>query len=169
MANLAELNAMAPQDFTATLGGVFEHSPWVAARAASRRPFDDVAGLHRALCAVVDEASEAEQRALLRAHPDLAGRMARAGTLTPDSAAEQAGLGLDRLLDEEFERFDSLNRAYREKFGFPFIAAVRRHDRHSLLAAFEVRLRHDPTSEHRVALDEVALIARFRLQALAWT
>ncbi|WP_428390479.1 2-oxo-4-hydroxy-4-carboxy-5-ureidoimidazoline decarboxylase [Lichenicoccus sp.] len=167
MADLADLNAMAPDDFTATLGGVFEHSPWVAARAARHRPFDDVAALHRALCAVVSEASEAEQRALLQAHPDLAGRLARAGTLTPDSAAEQGGLGLDRLSSDEFERFDSLNRAYRAKFGFPFIAAVRRHDRQSLLAAFEARLRHDPASERLVALDEVALIARYRLQALA--
>ena len=166
MVDLAELNAMPAERFAAVLGDIFEHSPWVAERAAADRPFADTAALHGAMCAVVARAGESEQLALLRAHPDLAGRMARSGTLTPHSAAEQAGLGLDRLPDALFARFEALNRAYRETFGFPFIVAVKRHDRDSLLAAFENRLGHDPASERQVALDEVGVIAGFRLAAL---
>jgi 2-oxo-4-hydroxy-4-carboxy-5-ureidoimidazoline decarboxylase len=107
-----------------------------------------------------------EQLALLRAHPDLAGRAARAGALTNASAAEQSSAGLDRLDDEEYERFGRLNAAYREKFGFPFIIAVRRHDKTSILAAFEARLGNTPAQEMDGALAQVAEIARSRLAGL---
>lgn len=149
--------------FVARFGAVFERSPWVAERAWDHRPFADADTLHAAMVAVVAAAGSDEQLALLRAHPDLAGRLARAGALDAHSAAEQAGLGLDRLPAAEYERFDALNRAYRARFGFPFIVAVRRHDRASLLAAFERRLQHDPATERRAALAEVAVIARLRL------
>lgn len=149
--------------FVARFGAVFERSPWVAQRAWERRPFADTDALHAAMVAVVETAGSDEQLALLRAHPDLAGKLARAGALDAHSAAEQAGLGLDRLPAAEYERFDALNRAYRARFGFPFIVAVRRHDRASLLAAFQRRLEHDPATERRAALAEVAAIARLRL------
>jgi OHCU decarboxylase len=115
---------------------------------------------------VVAHAATGEQLALLRAHPDLAGKAARAGTLTSASTQEQAGAGLDRMSDAEFARFERLNTAYREKFGFPFIVAVRRHTRESILAAYETRLRNDRATEMAIALAEVGLIARFRLAAL---
>jgi 2-oxo-4-hydroxy-4-carboxy-5-ureidoimidazoline decarboxylase len=115
---------------------------------------------------VVAEASEAERLALVRAHPDLAGRLARAGALAPASAGEQAGLGLDRLSDEEFDIFEALNTAYREKFGFPFVIAVKRHTRASVVAAFRTRLEHTADQELRTALAEIDMIARFRLEAM---
>ena len=163
---LDDLNRADAGGFTEALGAIYEHSPWIAARAASARPFGDGAALHAAMADVVAGASEAEQLGLVRAHPDLAGRLARAGGLQSSSAAEQAGLGLDRLPDEEFEQFDTLNRSYRERFGFPFVIAVRRHTRASVLAAFRRRLQHDSAEELRTALAEINMIARFRLDAL---
>jgi OHCU decarboxylase len=152
--------------FLDLVGPVFEHSPWIAERAWASRPFADAETLHGALMQVVAHAATGEQLALLRAHPDLAGKAARAGTLTSASTQEQAGAGLDRMSDAEFARFERLNTAYREKFGFPFIVAVRRHTRESILAAYETRLRNDRATEMAIALAEVGLIARFRLAAL---
>lgn len=171
---LDELNRASPDAFVAALGGVYEHSPWVAEAAAALRPFADPAALRAAMAAAVADAPHARRLTLVSLHPDLAGRLARAGDLQPDSAAEQAGLGLDRLDDAEFERFAALNLAYRERFGFPFVIAVRRHTRASVLAAFATRLRNDPATELRTALAEVDAIAGFRLHALldggaAWT
>lgn len=160
------LAALDHASFLALAGPVFEHSPWVAQRAWAARPFDGVEALHRAMMRVVASASADEQLALLRAHPDLAGKAARAGTLTADSTREQAGAGLDRMDAAAFARFERLNSAYREKFGFPFIVAVRRHTRASILAAYEGRLGNDRETEMRAALAEVGLIARFRLEAL---
>ena len=160
------LNALDHAAFMARIGPIFEHSPWVADRAWSARPFNGVDGLHQAMMQVVAAASADEQLALLRAHPDLAGKAARAGTLTADSSQEQAGVGLDRLSDAEYVRFDRLNTAYRETFGFPFIVAVKRHTRDSILAAYETRLKNDRTTEIKTALAEVGLITRFRLDAL---
>ena len=125
---LEALNRASRDELEHALGGVFEHSPWIAARALEARPFASVEALHAAMVAVVRRASRDEQLALLGAHPDLAGRAARAGALTNASAAEQSSAGLDRLDDQEYERFGRLNAAYREKFGFPFIIAVRHHD-----------------------------------------
>ncbi len=159
-------NALDRTAFLAQAGPVFEHSPWVAERTWVARPFDGVAGLHHAMMQVVEAASADEQLALLRAHPDLAGKAARAGTLTADSTQEQAGVGLDRLSDDEYARFDRLNTAYRHTFGFPFIVAVKRHTKESILAAYETRLRNDRAAEIRTALVEVGLITRLRLDAL---
>jgi 2-oxo-4-hydroxy-4-carboxy-5-ureidoimidazoline decarboxylase len=166
VATLESLNRASRDELEQTLGGVFEHSPWVAARAADARPFASVEALHAAMVAVVHRASRQEQLTLLRAHPDLAGRAARAGALTSASASEQSSAGLDRLDDEEYERFGRLNAAYREKFGFPFIIAVRRHDKHQILAAFEARLGNTEAQELETALAQVFMIARFRLAGL---
>jgi OHCU decarboxylase len=114
----------------------------------------------------VRRASREEQLALIRAHPDLAGKAARAGAMTAASVAEQSSAGLDRLTDEEYARFERLNAAYRETFGFPFIIAVRRHDTHGILAAFETRLRNGVDEEIQTALAEIAEIARVRLDAI---
>jgi 2-oxo-4-hydroxy-4-carboxy-5-ureidoimidazoline decarboxylase len=163
---LPAVNRMTAAEFREALGGVFEHSPWIAERAWAARPFASVAALHAAMTRAVREASQEEQLALLCAHPDLAGRAARAGELTAASRAEQSGAGLDRLSDAEYERFGRLNAAYRAKFGFPFIIAARRHDTAAILAAFERRLGHTREAEIEAALTEVADITRLRLDAL---
>lgn len=166
---LDALNRMDRAAFTNALGRVFEHSPWVAERAWASRPFATVDALHAAMRAIVHQAPRDEQLALLRAHPDLAGKAARAGTMTVASVAEQASAGLDRLSDEEYERFGRLNAAYREKFGVPFIIAVRRHDRASILAAFETRLGNTLEQEIETALAQVFEITRLRLDGLVAT
>ena len=161
--SLEELNTLDRAGFAAALGTIFEHSPWIAERAWDRRPFADDDDLMNAMLAVVDAASVDEKLALIRAHPDLAGKAARAGALTEHSTAEQAGAGLDRLSDEEFRRFHRLNNAYKARFGFPFVIAVRGHTRETILAAFETRLINDQAAELAEALHNIGLIARFRL------
>ena len=160
---IERLNRHDEAGFVDEVGSLYEHSPWIAALAWQRRPFPDRGTLHETMQRIVGEAPRARQLDLIRAHPDLAGRLARAGGLGAHSAGEQTGLGLDRLGDLEYERFDRLNRAYRARFGFPFIIAVRGHTRESVLDAFEVRLRHDEEYEIAVALDEIGRIAGFRL------
>jgi OHCU decarboxylase len=156
-------------DFVARFGGVFEHSPWIAERAydagAIAEPLAAQA-VHAAMCDVFRKASHAERLGVLRAHPDLAGRLAMADALTADSKAEQAGAGLDRLTPEEHARFTELNTRYMRDFGFPFIIAVKGHDRHSILAAFEERINHPVEEEFEVACGQVERIAGFRLAAL---
>jgi len=164
--SLETLNRMGRAEFAQVLGTVFEDSPWVADRAWGSRPFGSVATLHTAMEAAVRGASRAEQLALLRAHPDLAGRAARAGAMSTDSVAEQGAVGLDRLTDEEYERFNRLNRTYGDRFGFPFIIAVRRHDKAGILAAFERRLGHGLEEEVEAALAQVFDITRLRLERL---
>jgi 2-oxo-4-hydroxy-4-carboxy-5-ureidoimidazoline decarboxylase len=164
--SLDAVSRMSRRDFVAALGSVFEASPWVAEHTWEARPFAAVSALHDAMAAAVRAAPPAERVALLRAHPDLAGKAARAGAMTADSVGEQATAGLDRLSDEEYERFDRLNRAYRERFGFPFIIAVRRHDKASILAAFERRLTNGPDEEVETALAQVLDITRMRLDRL---
>ena len=159
---LAAINGLDRAGFVAALGGIFEHSPWVAERAWAARPFADIGALHAAMVAVVQRAAAAEQLALIRAHPDLGTRLGRAA-LSANSASEQAGVGLDRLTDEEFARFQSLNSAYRQRFGFPFIITVRHHTREGIVSAFERRLRHDAEAERAAALVEIGEIARYRL------
>src|SRR5262249_54523957 len=160
------VNALGHAEFTAALGRVFESAPWVADRAWASRPFSSVDRLHAAMVAAVRQAPRDQQVALLRGHPDLAGKAARAGAMSASSVGEQSSAGLDRLTDEEYERFDRWNRAYRDKFGFPFIIAVRRHDTSSILAAFERRLGHGREQEVEAALDEVFDITRMRLDRL---
>jgi 2-oxo-4-hydroxy-4-carboxy-5-ureidoimidazoline decarboxylase len=163
---LHALNTLDRAAFARALGAVFEQSPWVAERAWTARPYAQLRDLHAAMVAAVRGAPADEQIALLRAHPDLAGRAARLGAMSADSVAEQASVGLDRLTAEEYERFHRLNAAYRERFGFPFIIAVRGRDKASILAAFEGRLGHTREQEVEAALAEVAAIAWLRLEAL---
>jgi 2-oxo-4-hydroxy-4-carboxy-5-ureidoimidazoline decarboxylase len=163
---LAALNHAGQEEFTAALGTVFEHSPWVAEAAWPAAPFATIRELHAAMVAAARAAPEERRLALIRAHPDLAGRVARSGTMTAASTAEQGSAGLLDLSDAEFECFHRLNTAYRERFGFPFIVAVRRHDKTSLLAAFERRLQHSREVEIEAALAEIFAITALRLEAL---
>ncbi len=160
---LDQLNALAPDDFTAALADVFEHSPWVPQRCASQRPFADVEALHRAMCHVVATAGADAQLALIRAHPELAGKAAVADQLTAASRVEQQGAGLDRCTPQEFGRLTELNDAYQARFGFPFILAVRGHTRQSVLAALEARLSSAPEAEFAEALRQIERIAWLRL------
>ena len=164
--SLSTLNTAPPDVFVKTLGGLFEHSPWVAQAVCDRRPFASWDALHAALVEVVAQAAPERQLALIRAHPDLAGKAALAGEVTAASQQEQAGAGLDHLSDDEYRRFHRLNAAYRERFGFPFILAVKGRGKKSILEAFENRLNNDPTTEKTRALAEIADIARFRLETL---
>ncbi|HEX8527332.1 2-oxo-4-hydroxy-4-carboxy-5-ureidoimidazoline decarboxylase [Allosphingosinicella sp.] len=143
------------------MSALFEHSPWVEERAALRSSSGD---RHADLMAVVHDATPEEQLALIRAHPELAGKAAVDGSLTEASAAEQASARLDRLTQEEFARFQALNAAYREKFGFPFIICVRRTDKADILAAMESRLANDRDTEVTAALDEIGEIVQLRLK-----
>jgi 2-oxo-4-hydroxy-4-carboxy-5-ureidoimidazoline decarboxylase len=163
---LETLNGMSGDNFRRALGDVFEHSPWVAERAWPARPFATLDALHTAMAVAVRQASRHEQLALLRAHPDLGGKAARAGAMTDASVAEQSSAGLDRLSHEEYERFERLNTAYRTKFGFPFVIAVRHHDKRAILEAFGERLGHTVEQELEAALAQVCDIARVRLDGL---
>lgn len=166
MASIPEVNGLDRDAFVALLGGVFEHSPWVAEGAWAQRPFGNVDDLHRAMVAVAGAAPEAARLTLLQAHPDLAGKLARGGGLTAASTAEQASAGLDRLADDEYDEFTALNDAYKARFGFPFIIAVRENTKATILDAFKRRLNHDRPAEFAAALAEVAKIARFRLDGI---
>jgi 2-oxo-4-hydroxy-4-carboxy-5-ureidoimidazoline decarboxylase len=157
---LEELNRMDREAFTAALGWIFEGSLWVAERAWAKRPFQDVATLHQVMAMEVAAAGRQAQVALLRAHPDL-GTRAR---MSDASVGEQAGAGLDRLTPSEFEVLQRLNGAYREKFGFPFIYAVKGSTKHDILRALEARLAGDPPAEHATALAQIYRIAQFRLE-----
>lgn len=158
-----EIMALSDDAFADRLGFLFEHSPWVVERAARRRPFAD---LHAGLMQVVVEASHDEQLALVRAHPELAGKAAVDRALTVASAAEQASAGLDRLSPAEFDRFHALNAAYRERFGFPFVICVRKTNKAGILAAMQRRLANDRDAELATALAEVGEIVRLRLEDL---
>lgn len=148
--------------------GVFEHSPWVAERAWKRGAFRSADELHAAMMAVVREASRAEQLALIRAHPELAGAEAAAGRVTPDSTGEQGRLGFTSLNREEVLSMQALNRAYRDKFGFPCIVALRLHaSRESVRQEMQRRLANDAETEIEVALEQIGHIARGRLDKLA--
>ncbi len=162
---LAELNRMDRNAFVAALGGTFEHSPWVAERSAGDRPFASIGALHAAMVAAMERALPSEQLALLQAHPELAGKAAIRGELTADSTREQGGAGLDHCSPSELARITDLNRRYVAKFGFPFIVAVKGHDRHGVLKEFARRVEQDRATEFPEALRQVARIARFRLEA----
>ena len=164
--DLAELNALDENAFAGALGALFEHSPWVARAALHRRPFASVGDLHAALEAAMRAAPRARQVALIRAHPELAGRKARAGELTEASTGEQARAGLDRLSAAELQELKAVNRAYRERFGFPLVVCVREHTKASILAWGRARLRHPSDDEVAIALDEIAKIAGLRLRDL---
>ncbi|MEQ9335312.1 2-oxo-4-hydroxy-4-carboxy-5-ureidoimidazoline decarboxylase [Thalassobaculum sp.] len=160
---LDALNRLDDAGFVAALGGVFENAPWVAEAVLPGRPYGSLAFLHAAMSAAVRDAPAERRLALLRGHPDLAGKAARAGAMTDESKAEQAGAGLDRLTEAEYDRFHELNAAYQAKFGFPFIVCVRRHGKESILRSFERRLAHTPEQELAAALEEVLRIGALRI------
>ena len=161
--SIDDLNRMAVSDFTTRFGDVAEHSPWVAESAAGARPFADRDAVADAFAAALRGAARDEQLAVLRAHPDLAGRAAVSGDLTEDSRREQAGAGLDRLTPEEFDRFTALNAAYKERFAIPFIFAVKGATAAMILAAFEERIANGREVEVENAIDNVCRIMRFRI------
>jgi 2-oxo-4-hydroxy-4-carboxy-5-ureidoimidazoline decarboxylase len=159
MTTLENINSLPRADFVKELGWIFEHSPWVAEQAWRLRPFPNIDALHAALVTQVDQATHDQQLALLRAHPDLGARV----RMSEASTEEQAGAGLDRLTPEEFDRLQSLNGSYREKFGFPFLYAVKGSRKHDILAALAQRVNSSPQEEFREALRQVYRIASFRL------
>ncbi len=164
MISLAQLNAASAGDFITLLGGIYEHSDWVPQAVVRQRPFPAPENLRWSMQVAVDAAPAEMKLALIRAHPDLAGKLARAGTLTAESTREQAGLGLDRLTDAEYDQFQSRNERYRTKFGFPFIICARLTSKQGVLDAFEKRLENSRESEIAEALSQIHEIARLRLQ-----
>jgi len=163
---LADLNARDHRGFVLALEGIFEHSPWVAEGAWSKRPFTSFDALYRALVDEMRGAGESAQLALIRAHPQLAGKAALRGELTRDSRAEQSGAGLDRCSEDDLARLKQLNGAYEAKFGFPFVVAVKGLDRAAILARFAERLKRDRTTEIEEALQQIERIAWLRLRAV---
>jgi 2-oxo-4-hydroxy-4-carboxy-5-ureidoimidazoline decarboxylase len=164
--SLDELRHLDTARFVELFGGVFEHAPWVAEQAVDAGPFHTIEALHGAMVEALRRAPRERQLALIRAHPHLAGRAAIAGELSAASSAEQAGAGLDQCAPTEFERFHKLNHEYQEKFRFPFILAVKGKTRAEIIAAFEQRLDNLPGAEFDEALNQIARIARFRLEDL---
>jgi 2-oxo-4-hydroxy-4-carboxy-5-ureidoimidazoline decarboxylase len=163
---ITQLNAMPEPEFVKVLGGIYEHSPWFAEAAAQQRPFTDTAELAAALRRAVDDAGREAQLKLVRAHPELAGKAAVRGELTAESTREQAGAGLDQCTPEEFQRLQNLNASYNQKFGFPFILAVRGYDRHGIIDAFARRLDNAPDIELQTCINQIHRIAQFRLNDL---
>jgi 2-oxo-4-hydroxy-4-carboxy-5-ureidoimidazoline decarboxylase len=162
MLKVQELNAQDREEFTRILAAIFEHSPWIPARTASRRPFTDRDELYAALCETVMKASDDEKLSLIRAHPDLVGRE----TLTPESKSEQATAGLGDLSSPEIERFQEYNTRYKERFGFPFVICARLNKKQAMLDAFPIRLQNSREQEMETALHEIFKIAELRLKDL---
>jgi len=163
---LDEINNLKKDAFVQTLGGLFEGPPWIISRAWSSRPFTCQAHLHQTLCSIINQASIGQQVALLCAHPDLVGRAALAGTLSPASTSEQAQAGLNSLTPDEIATFQSLNQEYRIRFGFPFVICARENKKESILAGFAIRLSHSYAQEIALALAEVTKICALRLHDL---
>lgn len=157
------LNAMSQEEFTAALGAIYEHSPWVAQRAAAKRPFKNLQQLQEAMANEVRNASEEERLRLIRAHPELAGKAAVRGELTAESTREQKGAGLDQCSPEEFAQLQELNRRYNEKFGFPFVIAVKGHNRQSIIRHFSERLANERNAEAGECIEQIIRIGGFRL------
>lgn len=156
---ISELNQMSQEAFAKALGAVFESTPAIAQKAWKARPFTDIADLHQKMVDVVEWMPPEEQLALIRAHPDLGSKAKMADA----SVQEQAGAGLDRLTPEEYSHFHALNQAYQERFGFPFIIAVKNHTKDSILEAFKQRLKNTVEVERERAITEITQIAWFRL------
>lgn len=165
---MRQLNAMSKEAFVSVVGPVFEDSPWIADRIWPKRPFAATNDLHEELCGVVAAATADEQLGLIRAHPDLVGRLAHEGRLTRESTAEQAAAGLTALTEEEVTAFERYNAAYRERFGFPFVICARENRKDAILAAFPHRLENDREHEIATALNEIYKIARLRLADAIW-
>lgn len=164
---LAWLNQAEPQAFARVMAPAVELAPWVAERTAAARPFADVDALAAAMRATIERATRDEQLALLLGHPELAGREARAGAMTPESTGEQGRLGLLALAPTDFARLTRLNQRYRERFGFPLIIALRLHaDLASVLSAGEARLTHEPAHEWMITLGQIAAVMRGRIDRI---
>ena len=162
-------SALTRAEFVAAFGGVYEASPWVAdavAVTAEEGALDELDAMKAAMRAAVDGADQEKQMALVRAHPELAGRAAIAGDMTEESKSEQKGAGLDQCSPQEFADFKAFNGRYNEKFGFPFIIAVKGHDRQTILEAFRARLQNDVEAEFETALEQIHRIAEIRLAAM---
>ncbi|MBC7369693.1 MAG: 2-oxo-4-hydroxy-4-carboxy-5-ureidoimidazoline decarboxylase [Undibacterium sp.] len=166
MPTLALLNTLDRAAFTAVIGHLFEHTPWVADETWPRRPFRDTAHLHAALCMTMRAATSGRHLALIRAHPDLAGRLVQQNALTAESSREQASAGLDRLSAAELAHFQQLNIAYLARFGFPFVICARLSAKSAILAAMQARLTNTVELEFTTALGEIEKIARLRLNDL---
>src|SRR4051794_35902636 len=166
--SLRFLNEMSQDAFVGVCGNFYEHSPWIAERTWVKRPFASVGQLHETMSGVVRSAGADEQLSLIRAHPDLVGRLAREGRLTRESTGEQAAAGLDSLSADEIAAFERHNTAYRERFGFPFVICARENRKDAILAAFPRRLQHSREQEVAAALAEIDKIARLRLNDAIW-
>lgn len=166
MTPITQLNVFSRDEFARVVGPVFEHSSWIAETTWARRPFASVEQLHAALCDTVRNAGEEKQLALIRAHPDLVGKLALAGQLTKESTGEQASAGLDKLSPEEIESFQKNNAAYKEKFGFPFVICARLNRKEAILNGFKARLQNSRAQEIQAALAEIFKIAELRLRDL---
>jgi 2-oxo-4-hydroxy-4-carboxy-5-ureidoimidazoline decarboxylase len=164
--DMTAINAMDRAAFVEKFGGIFENSPWVAEQAWDKRPFADVDSLHAVMVDVAKFASAPRQLALLQAHPDLAGKEAQAGAMTASSVTEQASAGLNALTKDEMTQISVLNAAYKAKFGFPFIIAVRMHSKEGIFFEFRRRLRNDAATEYANDLQNVYAITRLRLAKL---
>jgi 2-oxo-4-hydroxy-4-carboxy-5-ureidoimidazoline decarboxylase len=163
---LTQLNALSRDEFTRIIGPVFEHSPWIAEATWPARPFNSVESLHAALCETVRAASEEQQLTLIRAHPDLVGKLALAGQLTRESTHEQASAGLGAFTPDEVALFQTNNAAYKDKFCFPFIICARLNKKDAILAGFKARLHNSRGQETQTALAEIFKIAELRLRDL---
>jgi OHCU decarboxylase len=163
---ISQLNRLGQTEFVRVVGPVFEHSPWIAETAFTKKPFADLENLHRALCETVKNSGEEKQLALIRAHPDLVGKIALAGQLTKESTNEQASAGLNKLSPEEIDLFQKQNAAYKNKFGFPFVICARLNKKAAIFAGFETRLKNSRERETKTALEEIFKIAELRLQDL---
>jgi len=161
--SLDALNLSPPQQFVEVVGPVFEQSPWIATAALVARPFLSIDHLHAVLCEAVVSSEIGQQIALIKAHPDLVGRLAQQANLTAESTAEQHAAGLDALTPQEVSTFETYNAAYRKKFGFPFVICARLNRKEAILSAFPMRLANDQATETETALSEIYKIARLRL------
>jgi len=162
---LEELNSLSKHEFVARLGGVFEHSPWIAERAWHKRPFRSLDALHTTMMDVIRNATKEKQLALVRAHPELAGGEAVEGKLSVDSLGEQGRLGFNALSRNELQEMTDLNRRYREKFGFPCVVALRLHEnRTSVMAEMQRRIANGADAELANALEQIGQITRGRLE-----
>ncbi len=160
---IERVNDLDEEEFAGRFGSLYEHSPWVAEGAWRERPFGDLSDLHEAFLRAVRDAPPERRLALIRAHPELAGKAAVAGELTAESTSEQTSAGLNRLTPEEYEELTRLNGAYKEKFGFPMVVAVREHTKETIFAQAEARLKHSRSEEIETALGEIGKIAHLRL------
>lgn len=163
---LTELNKLSRPAFVGLLGGIFEHSPWVAEQAYQQRPFDTVQKLQKTMLDIVQASSMDDRLTLIRNHPELAGKEADEGTLTADSQKEQSRAGLNQCTAEELAQLHRLNKDYLDKFGFPFVIAVSGLNKHEIISAMQSRLQNDYDAEFETSINEIGKIARIRLDAL---